>query len=352
MVNEVISHENNHLEAIVDFFNSDERWGDSIQRRDYFEHLDEDDFIDLVQQIAGLIRTGNSDMQRFDGENVSLVGHEVPDQREKEQLLRDTWSVSRGFLADNEIPDEDALDYAALTIAGGLLYAHPFADGNGRTSRAISYLIARGNGNETELHDILANNGGGGKWQVAPVPLVIKGQTVFEGQQPNQIEWEDSFMGEAMDALGGVLTNSLYKSTVIRKFIEEFGELAENEINDSSTPQADGSFNLNGEEFIAKLVNNQESGISNASKLLKIHREARADYVHRFLRAMQTEERLKPRNIRPEDFEISKKDNEFNRERKRVIIKEVGKRSLDGLLTPAQQQLVQHRALSEVRRKS
>lgn len=349
MAKEIVSHNNNYSKEIIHFFGNDERFKDPTQRRDYFEHLDEDAFIDLVQQTAGLIRTGDANMQHFDGETVGLMGHEVPDQREKEQLLRDTWAVAKEFLADTEIPDEDALDYAALTVAGGLLYAHPFADGNGRTSRTISYVIARGNGNEQELHDILANTGGGGNWQVGPIPLIASGQTVFDGKQPNQIEWEDTFAGEADDALGGTIANSGYKSTILRKFIERFGELTDDQINKSSTLNEDGTFNLNGEDFIQNLTHDPEAGMTNARELLAIQREVQADYVHRYLRAMQFRDRVKPRSIRPNDFEVSDQDSEFIQGKKRTIIKEVGKRSINGLLTPAEQQLIQHRSLSSIR---
>lgn len=349
MTNEIVSHKDNRAEDIADFFNSQEQLKDPTQRRYYFEHLDENEFLDLVQQTAGLVRTGNVENQYFDGATVGLMGHEVPDQREKEQLLRDTWAVAKEFLSDTDIPNEDALDYAALTVAGGLLYAHPFADGNGRTSRTLSYMIARGNGNKQELQDILAETGGGGNWQVAPIPLVTSRQSVFEGKQPQRIEWEDAFAGEAEDALGGTIANSTYNDMIIRKFIEKHGDLTEQQIEESSSSNDDGISTLKGEEFIASLVNDPEAGMTNASELLKIYREVRADYVHRFLQAMRLKEKSRPRNIRPSDFEITDQDNEFMRGRKQTIIREVGERSIGGLLTPAEQQLIQHRAYSRIR---
>ena len=349
VLNEIVSHKNNRAEDIVEFFNSQEQLKDSVMRRDYFEHLDENDFLDLVQQTAGLVRTGEVKNQYFDGEKVGLMGHEVPDQREKEQLLRDTWAVAKEFLSNTEISDEDALDYTALTVAGGLLYAHPFADGNGRTSRTLSYMIARGNGDKQEMHDILAETGGGGNWQVAPIPLVTSRQSVFEGKQPKRIAWEDALAGEAEDALGGIIANSIYSDTIIRKFIEKYSDLTERQIEESSLQNDDGTFTLNGEDFITKLVNDPEAGITNAIELLKIHREVRADYVHRFLKAMRSKERIKPRNIRPNSLEVTDEDNEFTRGLKRTVVKEMGSRSIDGLLTPADQQLIRHRAYSRIR---
>ncbi len=349
MPKELIPHKNNRAEDIMEFFDSLEQLKDPTQRRDYFEHLDENEFLDLVQQTAGLVRTGSVEHQHFDGQTVGLMGHEVPDQREKEHLLRETWGVAKEFLSDVDIPDEDALDYAALTVAGGLLYSHPFADGNGRTSRTLSYMIARGSGDTQELHNILAKTSGGGNWYVTPMPLMLSGQSAFEGSQPKRIEWEFAFAGEMEDALGGVIANSGHSDTIVRKFIENHGDLIERQIAESSSVDDDGSSTLDGEKFIAKLVNDPEAGMTNASELLKIHREVRADEVHRFLKAMQSKQGFEPRNIRENDFIITSQDNEFLRGRKQVIIKEVAKRSIDGLLTPADQQLVQHRAHSQIR---
>jgi len=349
MSNELISHEKNYAEEIAEFFNSNERLKDSTQRRDYFESLDGNGFLDLVQQVAGLVRTGNADQQSFDGGGVSLLLHEVPDQREREQLLRDTWVVAKEFLGDTEIPDQDALDYAAITVAGGLLYTHPFADGNGRTSRSLSYMIARGKGDSQELHDILAKSDGGGNWQVTPIPLVTGVRSVYTGQQPKQIEWESAFVGEAEDALGGIIANSKYADTIIRSFIERHGDENERCIKESSSQNEDDTSTMNGVEFIAKLVNDPKAGITNAAELLKIHRQARADYVHRFLKAMRVKEKYQPSYIRSKDFEITGRDDEFERRRKLTTIREVGERAATGLLTPAEQQLIQHRSYSRIR---
>ncbi len=352
MSQELVPHTNNHAEGIAQFLDANEQLQDPVQRRDYFEHLDENDFLDLTQQVAGLVRTGNAENQHFDGKKVGLLFHEVPDQREKERLLRDTWTVAKEFLSDPTIPDEDALDYAALTVAGGVLYAHPFADGNGRTSRTLSYMIARGNGDKQELHDILAETDGGKNWSVAPMRLVASGQSVFEGKQPKQIEWEWAFAGEADDALGGAIANSVYSDAIIRKFIEKHGDVVEKQIGESTSANEDGASVLDGQAFIANLVNDPEAGMTNARELLKIRREVRADYVHRFLKAMQTKQPIEPhRSMKSVSGEAPEriKENEFLSGVWRTVSAEIGKRAIDGLLTPADQQLIQHRAYSQIR---
>lgn len=350
MRNEVVPHENNHSKSIIDFINSRDQFKDPIQRRDYFEHLSEEDFLDFVQQIANLIRTGLAEQQHFDGTTVGLLTHEVPDHREKEDLLRETWKTAKEFLRDSEIPDQDALDYAALTAAGGLLYVHPFADGNGRTSRVLSYIISRGDkADRQELHDILASPNSGRHWQVAPIPMAVEGQQIFDGNQPDHIEWENAFAGEAEDALGGVIANSRYGTAIIRKFIERHGESVKQHLEESFRLNDNSTVTLQGEDFIANLVNDPNGGMTNASELLAIHREVRADYVRRFLKAMRLQQRFEPRRIQPGDLEVNAEDDKFTRGRKTTIAQKLGERAVDGLLTPADQQLIQHLSSSQIR---
>ena len=94
----------------------------------------------------------------------------MPDQREKEELLRETWSTARHFLQDANTGDENALEYAALVVANGIILTHPFADGNGRTSRVLSYVIATGDTSEVKLNELLED--GQRLWKTA-LPNVL-----------------------------------------------------------------------------------------------------------------------------------------------------------------------------------
>ena len=161
---------------------------DPVLRRDRFARMDEAGFLDLVGQTAGLLRTGRAEIQSFDGRNVrankwhvddtgatTFVGWQVfPDQREKEQLLGKTWRVAQEFLQDNSLEASRALLYAGLTVAGGVVLTHPFIDGNGRTSRILSYAIARGVANEEEIKHILAKDKS--VWPVATPEYMTKDQ--------------------------------------------------------------------------------------------------------------------------------------------------------------------------------
>ena len=358
MTHEIVPHENNRAREVADFLNSDERFADPTQRRDYLEHLDENDFLDLVQQTAGLVRTGTLNYQHFDGSEAGLMGHEVSDHREKEQLLRDTWTVAKEFLGNTNLPDEDALDYAALTTAGGLLYTHPFADGNGRTGRMLSYLIARGSGTTQEIHDILAEFNGGGNWNVMPLKTP-EPSTPFWGNQPLKIEWtpEDpgAFRSDPKpDALGGGISRSRYNEFTLRKFIEKHGNLIERQITESLQQEKDDTFTLNGTELIMRLVDDPENGIANANELLEINREFRASSVHHFLHSMKSKQLQKPISIidvGDEKMPDHIADDEFSIGIWSTASAELGKRAIKGRITNSDQQLIYHRAFSTIRHK-
>lgn len=349
MSHEVVSHEQNHAKDIAEFIQFDERLTDPTQRRDYFNQLDEDGFIDLVQQMASVVRTGSANaLQHFDGEQVGLVFHEVPDQREKEDLLRKTWSVAKSYLDDNKVPDQDALDYAALTVAGGVLFAHPFIDGNGRTSRSLSYMISHGSSNPEELQDIM-ESGGGKKWSVTPEALVLS-RKAYTGEQPTEIEWDAVFAGEGEDALGGTITAGWSKDKVLRQMIEEAGEHIKPQLDANITQGEDGKTILHGEKFIETLVTDPEAGMTNAKQLLDIYRDVRANYVHRFLDAMELRTPLDAHEfIKDAMQDVPEHASEFTKKRRITMSQEVGKRAIDGKLTVADRQLIRHKGWSSIR---
>lgn len=170
-MSEAVPHNTHTVEAIQQYAQSNELLGDPVTRRDYYEHMDTDWFMDEVQRVASLVRTGDaSHLQAFDGQEVGLLLHDVPDYRDREKLLRETWKTAKGILHDRNLSDDDALLYAGLTVAGGIVLTHPFKDGNGRTSRVFSYLIARGTTNIDELSKLVAEHDYDSGWYSSPLP--------------------------------------------------------------------------------------------------------------------------------------------------------------------------------------
>lgn len=363
---EVVSHDNNFTPQILEYVHSNEALADPVTRRDYFEHMSGDDFIDFTQQVASLVRTGDSEQrQYFDGEKVGLMGHEVPDQRHKEGLLRETWDTAKSFLSDRDISDEDALEYAALTVAGGILYVHPFADGNGRTSRFTSFIMARGE-QDPEAFEAMAKSMSG-EWQVAPAHQIgVWEKREYKGEQPKEIEWEFQFAGEAEDALGGAIADSIYKDLTVRKFIDTADDETKQLIETCVTRDEDGNMeSLNGDKLLEVLVNDLERGIGNAQRLLDLKRQFQSQYVRNYLRAMRSDLYGDMRVIRESDINppvpaiahseegqpITDKLYESRKVRQQNITGVLGERALNGSVRVRDEAVAQHRAYSQYHRR-
>lgn len=348
---EIISHKNDYSKELADYVASNEMLEDIITRRDFFENMDKNDFLDMTQKVASLIRTGsNGDQQHFDGDTVGLMLHEVPDQREKEALLRETWQTAQKFLNNRELTDEDALEYAAMTVAGGILYTHPFIDGNGRTSRVMSYILSQGSSNEEELKAMTTDNADNA-WYVTPIGITTEDERSYSGEQPNKIDWEWHFAGEGTDALGGLVVNSRYKAQAIRTFIEAQGNKLKEILDKYVTLSDKGASVLDGDKFLEAVVNIPGEGMSNAVFIKNSIREFRADYVHRYLEAMQSNSVIEPDEIRAKDFEAHDGESEFAKNRRILLGKEFSKRALDGKLTPRDQEVIRHRIYSTIHHK-
>jgi hypothetical protein len=331
---EIVSHQNSFAPQMVEYVQSNEALADPILRRDYFEHMTEDDFIDMTQRIASLVRTGDSNqLQHFDGTTLALTTHEVPDQREKESLLRETWRTAQTLLHDRRLSDEDALEYAALTVAGGILYVHPFADGNGRTSRTLSYIIARGAESEDELRTMTENSSGGDAWHVAPNARLAF-QRQFGGNQPDQIEFEDTFAGEATDPFGDTISNSSYNKSILRSLIEKADPDTQAIVERCTMRDEDGRSKLDGDMLLKELAASDRAA-EYAQTLFGSYREVRADFIHRYLQAMVSETPIERLIKVPAG------------ERGERMTGEIGKRAIDGLLLPRDQAAAEHRAYSD-----
>lgn len=340
MAEEVVSHQNNFAPQIVEYVNSVEAFADPVTRRDYLEQMTGDDFIDMTQQVASLVRTGDSNqLQHFDGDKVALMTHEVPDQREKETLLRETWQTAQTLLHDRRFSDEDALEYAALTVAGGVLYVHPFADGNGRTSRTLSYIISKGAESEDDLRKITAESSGGGMWNVAPNDrLALPKEREYQGDQPDRIEFEDTFAGEATDPFGDVITNSIYSSSILRSVIERADDPETRAIVEACSRDEEGHKVLDGDMFLKGLAASDRA-LEYAQTMFGTFRELRADFVHRYLQAMVSEVPVEQRIKVPAHQEIGER-----------MQSEISRRAIGGLLLRRDQAAAEHRAYSGAHR--
>jgi len=117
-----------------------------INAFDFFQKLKEDsplsegipfeEFKDFLIRINGIARNTPISDRRFDGKGVALTGFideaTVPKQEDKENLLKEAF-VARTHL---KYPEDTAYMLPVVLTA-----VHPFADGNGRTSRVLNLLL-------------------------------------------------------------------------------------------------------------------------------------------------------------------------------------------------------------------
>lgn len=348
---EIIPHDNTFAPEIIGYVKSNEALADPATRRDYFERLSEDDFLAVTQRIASMVRTGDSNqLQHFDGAKMTLRTMEVPDQREKEQLLRETWRTAQVLLSDRKLSDEDALEYAGLTVAGGLLYSHLFDDANGRTSRMLSYIIEKGAESVDDIEAMTTASGGGGAWDVYPnSQLALPSTRQFQGDQPDRIvfatEASGGISGEQDDGFGGDFVNSDYNASILRVFIERADDPETRAIIEAcSSADRDGYTILDGDKLLKELAISN-GAVEYAQILSGASRELRADFVHRYLLGMVSEVAIEQRI---EQYPgMTRKSRQVNEH----MAGEIVKRTANGLLLPREQAAIRHRALSSIHRR-
>lgn len=299
MQNEIVSHDIDHSAAIANFYGQNEMLADTAQRREYFASLDSADFLDLLQQTNSLIRSGDPEQrQPFDGQDVMLSTHAVPDHPDKEQLLDETWQTARTFLQDPNLDDEAALIYAGLTAAGGTLMVHPYIDGNGRTSRVISHMIINGDSEATreELRRIVDEHGNQA-WRVTPLSNGLEVYTEIDYEKsdllPEKIDWgisvsEYDRSDSGDDPVNALGTNN--NTRALHKFMLNADEKAQEIVRRHVEYDTDGKpLRLDAMAALRELVHDPERGIGYAAQLDEIEKWSRADNVRRYLGSMRDE---------------------------------------------------------------
>jgi hypothetical protein len=299
---DIINHEKNHADAIAAYFDQISQLADPIQRRDHYARLDSDSFVDQTQQIYSLVENGDTDSRRsFDGEQVVAGLLAPPDQTDKEDLLREVWDAARSFLEDSSLSDEDALTYAGLTVAGGLLYIHPAIDGNGRVSRVWSYGLIRGS-NPSMTNDLrqMLSEDGGKYWSSSPglnsmelyAQMYMRHETATVAHEYNltandfqnpRFEFEKADYGVVEAA-----TKSDVALETVSLFINRLDGKSKKALERYIERDDDGgviAFDV--DKALHGLVMQTDDGLRYGALLHEVHKAARADFVRRFLYAMK-----------------------------------------------------------------
>jgi hypothetical protein len=131
-------------------------------KRTFIDGLQTEGFEELLNGVNGILRGKKKSEWNMDGEGVavesSIMGAEYvpPRQEDKVELL------AKALIAAKKMNGERReLKDIALLVSASLNAVHPYADGNGRTSRFI-YLLLTENFNDVtkdKLQQILGENG-------------------------------------------------------------------------------------------------------------------------------------------------------------------------------------------------
>ena len=163
-------HSTEHATDLLSYFQS-EIPEDPTIRRDYLSRVSSDDFISILQRTRQLTETGEATEHPLDGRDVVTGTLLPPNYDDKPKLLSATWDTVNDILNNTEYDDQQALDYASVVAAIGVVGVHPFMDGNGRSSRLFSYVIARGGQSLDDIQNIISEDGGD-FWKVRTIPEI------------------------------------------------------------------------------------------------------------------------------------------------------------------------------------
>lgn len=170
---------------------------DPAARADAMRQISGREFMDVLSVMNGLLRDEQR-FQRWDNQpaqtqvgawdmlSADLVPPAHADQ-EFEHLFNDIQS--------NLSDDQDSINQAAVRLYFGIIGAHMFADGNGRTARAAYYLTKNGKLPDDEA---VLDSGATGARRIAEEvnKLAVRELQAEAGLPLDRAEEEDAFVGE------------------------------------------------------------------------------------------------------------------------------------------------------------
>jgi hypothetical protein len=131
-------------------------------RRGLIERLSDEEYSDLITGINGILRGEKKEEWKMDGVGVTAIGHEVvgghifPRDADKKDLIVQSWKAAQEMNTNQR-----NLEEIGMLLGSLLVETHPFADGNGRTSRLVYFMVKNGF-SEDQVKAILSDDG---RWE-------------------------------------------------------------------------------------------------------------------------------------------------------------------------------------------
>ncbi len=128
-------------------------------RRELINRLSDNEYIELLEGINGILRGKNKEEWNMDGVGVTAAGQEVrgahifPKHSDKQGILQKTWEAAKRM---NRA--ERSLEEIGMLLGSLLVETHPFGDGNGRTSRLV-YSLTKDGFDREKLKAVLGQDG-------------------------------------------------------------------------------------------------------------------------------------------------------------------------------------------------
>jgi hypothetical protein len=273
-------------------------------------HLEPEDFLEMTQRVNNTIRGGDSNVtQSLDGEYVRLASHDVPAQQDKEQLMLETWQGVQTILKDQSLSTEEALRYSALLAGGGIALIHPFIDSNGRTSRTMARVIDGGTDEsfESDMQKVLSSKGSDYFQLTAPnapyytemaVPHRMPNEKKRSLQGVKEVNFapdsknDDDFFFDDEDIINdtGVLED-LVKKKFKYEVLGDFAKLVDEEGWEVIQKHVDDDKVLHFGDALRELSEG-DKGIQYMAQIRELERNARADFIRRFIASMTTDKKV------------------------------------------------------------
>jgi hypothetical protein len=138
-----------------EIFNTENEQG----RRELIEKLSSDGYCDLITGVNGILRGKVKEEWCMDGVGVTAAGHEArgahifPNHKDKKEIIVKSWEGAQEMNAEQR-----DLEDIGMLLGSLLVEAHPFGDGNGRTSRFV-YIMLKMGLSEEEIEKVLGEYG-------------------------------------------------------------------------------------------------------------------------------------------------------------------------------------------------